>query len=249
MNLLINMNKTFKSNHQKRSRRQNRRKPNERPATARTGRTAEADLRYATPLFPPRFRKKLFYTEVALSKGAAAGTCSSYFFSANGLFDPNISGTGHQPMGFDQMMLMYEQYTVVSSKITIHAINASAASILAAFQIYLSPDTTNITVPSQLIENGYITPQMVLMPIFLVGSAKQQSLTCDIATYMGRNRNMRALVDDPNLFGTVAANPTEQVYFALLVYDPTLANAVTVDFTVDIEFEAIFWEPRKLTQS
>ncbi len=178
-----------------------------------------------------------------------AGTCSSYFFSCNGLFDPNVSGAGHQPMGFDQMMLMYEQYTVVSSKIMIQFINASAASVLAAGAIYLSPDTTNITTPSQLVENGYITPIKVMMPIFLVGSSVRSDLTCDIGSYFGRDRKKRELLEDPNLFGTAAANPTEQAYFGVVVFDPTLANAVSVDFNVDIEYEVIFWEPRKLTQS
>jgi len=243
------MNKTSRNSKSKRSRRQNRRNKQETPATARSGRTAMADLRFATPLFPARFRKRLFYSEIALSKGAVAGACSSYFFTANGLFDPNITGSGHQPMGFDQMMLMYEQYTVLSAKITVTAINASAPSILAACAIYLSPDTTNITVPSQLIENGFITSWPVLMPVFLVGSSRVLNLDVNIATYMGRNHNKRALVDDPNLFGTVATNPTEQVYFGIVVFDPTLANAVTVDFGVEIEYEAIFWEPRKLTQS
>lgn len=242
-----------KSNHlSTRGRRNNRPKQNkrrgQRPATARQGRTAQADLLFATPLFPPRFRKRLNYDEVALSVASSAGSSNSYFFSANGLFDPNITGTGHQPMGFDQMMLMYEQYTVVSSKITCLCINASAASILNSAAIYLSPDTTQIAAPSRLLENGYITWK-TFTPVFLAGSFGNLSLNCDVPTYMGRNRNKRSIVNDPDLFGTAAANPVEQIYFGILTFDPTLSNATTLDFTVQIEYEAIFWEPRKLTQS
>jgi len=206
------------------------------------------DQRFNVPLFPPRFKKNLVYSEVALSQASTAGSSASYFFSANGLFDPNITGGGHQPMGFDQMMLMYEQYTVLSSKITVQAINSSGANIFNNFGIYLNPDTTSIVVPSRLLENGLIVWK-TLMPINLIGSYAALNLDCNIATYMGRTKNKRELVDDVNLFGTVAANPTEQVYFGILVYDPTLVNATSIDFTVVIEYETIFWEPKKLTQS
>ena len=37
----------------------------------------------------------------------------------NSLFDPNLSGLGHQPRGFDQLMAVYEKYTVVAAKITV----------------------------------------------------------------------------------------------------------------------------------
>lgn len=225
-----------------------RRKNRSAAATAQHGRTAQADLRFAIPLFPARFRKRLNYDEVALSVASSAGSAGNYFFSANGMFDPNITGTGHQPMGFDQMMLMYEQFTVVSSKISVLAINASAASILNSAAVYLSPDTTSIVAPSRLLENGYIT-WTTLTPVFLAGSFKTLNLDCDVATYMGRVKNKRALVSDPDLFGTAAANPVEQIYFGILTFDPTLSNATTLDFTVQIEYEAIFWEPRKLTQS
>jgi len=74
-------------------------------------------------LFPPKFKKRLVYSETSLTVASTSGSSNSYFFSANGLFDPNTTGTGHQPMGFDQMMLMYEQYTVFASKITVEFIN------------------------------------------------------------------------------------------------------------------------------
>lgn len=43
-----------------------------------------------------------------------------YTFSCNGLFDPNITRTGHQPHYFDQMVdLGYNRYCVVGSTITL----------------------------------------------------------------------------------------------------------------------------------
>ena len=41
-------------------------------------------------------------------------------FVANGAFDPNLTGVGHQPRGFDQFMAGYETFTVTGSKISVN---------------------------------------------------------------------------------------------------------------------------------
>lgn len=245
------MNKTLEFKSNKLSKKQTRKKPR-RPrsgaATRPTGRTANADLAFRTPLFPPRFTKRLIYCETGLTISATAPLANTYFFTANGMFDPNITGTGHQPMGFDEMMLMYEQYTVVSSKISVHLINASGAGLTCAAGVYLSPDTTQITVPSRLLENGYLKWDL-LAPIGVLGYLKTMNLDCDMSSYFARNKSKRELVDDVNLFGTSAANPTEQVYFGIVLFDPTGLSNTVLYFVVTVEYEAIFWEPKKLTQS
>lgn len=238
-----------------RSRRQNRRngkggrrRRKQNSATASNGGTAHSDLRYRTPLFPPRFIKRLVYVEHALTVTGTTGLAGNYFFSANGMFDVNITGTGHQPMGFDQMMSMYNHYTVTSSKISLTAINGSAAGIYADIALYLSPDTTSITNVEQLIENGFLVWKP-MYPINIEGSIAKLNLNCNVMTYFARHNNKRELLDDVDLYGTAAANPNDQVYFVVCAFDGAGANTVIVSFTVEIEYEVIFWEPRKLTQS
>ena len=36
----------------------------------------------------------------------------------NSLFDPDFTGTGHQPYYFDQFATIYQRYTVIGSKLT-----------------------------------------------------------------------------------------------------------------------------------
>jgi len=151
-------------------------------------------------------------------------------------------------MGFDEMMSMYEQYTVLSSKISVHFINGSAAGVYGAAVLYLSPDTTSITAFSRLQENGFLVWKS-LYPISVVGSQTILSMDCDIPTYFGRNRNKRAIVDDAQLAGAAGSNPSEQVYFTVAAVDAAGTNTVNMSFSVELEFEVIFWEPKKLTQS
>jgi len=144
-------------------------------------------------------------------------------------------------------MLVYEQYTVVRSKITVDLLNSNT-SALSRGCVYLSPDATILTDPNRAIENGLIRSKL-LFPNVTFLSAKQFNLDCDIASYFGRGRSARALVNDPELFGTAAANPTEQVYFVISAWDPFGANTLGYFANVTIEYDAIFWEPRKLTES
>jgi len=243
------MNKTYRQKRnrkQKRSRRQNRQSAS---AAAIVGRSVAEDLRFRTPLFPPRFRKKLVYCEVGLSVTGAAGIAGNYFFAANGCYDPNITGVGHQPMGFDQMMLMYEHYTVVASKISLTVNNGSGAGITSDFGIFLAPDTTVLTNPSLILENGYCATKP-LAAINVAGYMKSLNFNCDVAAYFSRDRKKRELVGDDQLSGTAAANPAELVYYGVCAFDRTGAsNTVLVYFCVDIEYDVIFWEPRKLIQS
>lgn len=61
---------------------------------------------------------KFVYTEAA-SLGAAATAGAHYTFSLNNLYDPNISGTGYQPIGFDQMCQFWLNYRVLSVRIRL----------------------------------------------------------------------------------------------------------------------------------
>lgn len=200
-----------------------------------------------TPLFPPTKRQpNLRYYDYAQQLSAAAGFANSRFFIANGLFDPDISGGGHQPMGFDQMMLVYTTYHVVRATITITGqteVNGSALGI------YLSPDTTNITDPLRLVENGLL--RLVHLGPDSNGTNNRMasvSMSIDIPAYFSR-LGRRSILNDDNLGGTAAANPFEGVYFGVVAFCFYSSAAVVVDYDVLITYDAIFSEPRKLTVS
>jgi len=152
-------------------------------------------------------------------------------------------------MGFDQMMLFYNHYTVTSSKITITIVNTTAAAQYAAACLYLSPDTTSITNAGRLMENGLLRWRVLQPTGSNSSSVATLSLNCDVAMYFGRDKKRREIVEDVNLSGTAAANPVEQVYFVIGAFDPFGATAMTTFFTVNLEFTAIFWEPKEVTQS
>lgn len=62
--------------------------------------------------FPRRLYIAHKYVDL-VSVSSTAGVVGSYFFKCNGMFDPNTTGTGHQPMYFDNCGAIYNHYTVV----------------------------------------------------------------------------------------------------------------------------------------
>ncbi len=205
------------------------------------------------PLFPASVRKRgqLYYESALGLTAPTSGNVVTYFFTANGMFDPNITGTGHQPIGFDQMMLMYEQCTVINSSIQVTFNIGPGLTVQCGVALF--PDASALTNPSQLVENGLLRYKTLSS-----GSNTFQNLVvrstvrldCDVARYFGR-RGVRSLLNDDNLYTTAAANPVEQVYYGIVAWQvsPDGTTTTAVGFDVLLSFDVIYWEPRKLTES
>lgn len=216
------------------------------------GRGPWADALLRPPIFPSSVRyNSMFYYESGLSETApTSGNVINYFFSANGLFDPNITGTGHQPEAFDQLMLVYEQYTVVRSSIEVTFNLGATLSVRSGVSLF--PDTTTVTAPGAWVENGLCKTVAMQAAASGLQNIRLQTIRmdCDVKKYFGRPSD-QSLVNDVNLSGTTAANPTEQVYFSVGSWqiNPDGSNTTAVGFDVLLSYDVIFWEPRKLASS
>jgi hypothetical protein len=190
------------------------------------------------PLFAYRTRRTLqYYAASSVITGTA--TANAYVFSANGIFDPDISGTGGQPMGFDQMMQFYNHYTVIRSRIRVLFTNTSA-TLTPSVAVVVSGSSTVLTSIEQLVENGDLS-------LAQLGFAGQQGSMARLtrSAVAARFQGIDDVMDDPNMRGDVVSNPTEQFYFHLATWNPYTSAQVTSNFQVVIEYETMFHEPRK----
>lgn len=72
---------------------------------------------------PSRFITKHKYAEALTISTPGMGI---YKWNLNSLFDPNRTGIGHQPYGYDQLSALYNRYRVISCKYVLSAISDSA---------------------------------------------------------------------------------------------------------------------------
>lgn len=195
------------------------------------------------PVFPARIYKRLRYSTNA-TIGAAAGAVNTYVFRANDLFDPDLTGTGHQPMGFDQLMLWYNHFVVAKAKITCTFSNLAAAR--ATVCIRQDGDLTPITVIDRILEIGGLV-KADLENKGVSGSMRTLEIAVDIARLQGVSPI--ALSSDPSLQGSAAASPAECTYFHVACWDSGAGGTTSVLVDVLLEQEAYFCEPRNLIES
>lgn len=78
----------------------------------------------AIRMFPATSKVELTYCEEVNIPNKTAGS-ATYNFILNGLFDPNSTGIGHQPRGFDQWMQIYNKYTVIGARVKVEPLSRS----------------------------------------------------------------------------------------------------------------------------
>lgn len=79
--------------------------------------------------FPPRKTVALRYVQT-LTLNATSGASATNVFRANSVFDPDFTGTGHQPMFHDIYSQIYGQYKVNYSTIRVVALNTHAVNVV-----------------------------------------------------------------------------------------------------------------------
>lgn len=189
---------------------------------------------------------KLRYCET-ISFNPASGVAGTYTFSANGLYDPNISGTGHQPYGFDQLMALYNHYTVLGARIKITPINGSA-NLYYTLGIKLC-DTTqlNSSTPDYIMEQPGFRKRVVANNAAVSAPGMSCNFSCK---KFFRHRSKALVLANTDLRGSASVNPAEQAYF-IIVYQPVvvLQDLPDTTFQVQIDYCATFTGPKELGSS
>ena len=191
---------------------------------------------------PRKFVTKLIYADNG-TIDPAIGQVGDYVFSCNGLYDPNITGAGHQPRGFDQLMLMYDHYIVLGAKIVVRFSNPNNASAIMA-GIAIRDQNTNDPNVLNWEEDSYIKKTVV--------SSNAGSAVASLAHSVNPNKFLSRSkpLSDPQLKGDVGNNPTEQAYFHVGMWPLDGASNLSVcAFAVQIEYIVAFIEPKIVGES
>jgi len=194
------------------------------------------------PVFPASIVKRLRYSGSA-SLTSTAGAVATYVLRANDLFDPDFTGTGHQPMGFDPLMLWYNHFCVVEAKLVVTFRNTSAN--FGTCCVRYDGASTPITVIDRIIElGGAVFDDLGYLSS--TNDIKQLTLRMDIAKLQGVSR--KAITADPSLRGDAATSPTEVTYFHIQTWSSLAGNTgIEIDFV--LEQLAHFMEPRDNVES
>jgi len=193
--------------------------------------------------FPRTITRKLKYCDfVNINPGL--GGVASYSFSCNGLHDPNITGVGHQPYGYDQMGFLYNHYEVLSSRIKI-TVPSSDYLVPTVLLTKVDADGNFNTVnPSLLMEQPDVK--------YTIGIPEQVKAMVVRNSWSQRKFFGDRKSGDSSLCGSItsATNPSDMSFF-LIGFGPMdpLFDGPIVQVAVEMEYVVRFFEPKELTSS
>jgi hypothetical protein len=150
----------------------------------------------------------------------------------NSVFDPDNSGTGHQPLYRDTYAGIYDQYAVVSAKCKVKFMNLSSGDSLICGMV-IDDDASTSTTANTLCEQNH-GQHTILPPISGSLSSHTFTFDWDCKKILGLDPFASETYKTP-----VASNPTE--ISSLLLW---VTNTNATSFIVPVHFEmeqTILW--------
>jgi hypothetical protein len=154
------------------------------------------------------------------------------------LYDPDETGAGTQPVGFDEIMQLYYYYRVERARVRITCTNAGSAGIIAVTPSNSATDPTQITAmaanfraKSELIAGTYGQNKTTIV------------MNINVKDYFGLKMNVG---DD--LMGIASANPARILFLHIGLEEVDL-SAKDMTLFVEFEFDTKFLNSLQLDNS
>jgi len=188
----------------------------------------------------------------------AIDTSGAHLFKLNGLYDPNFSGTGHQPMYFDNYATLYNKYKVSFAKFNVTIVNHNVNTAvwngttgtlntqpnysyrLAILRDQDSTDTTSSM--DALIEQNAANVKWRFVAPQLNGRMPKLSIKC------APHKQCGVSYDDDTLTTVTTSDPGKTVYARVILASADgVTNPPAVSAIVTIRYFVKFFD-RKVNQ-
>lgn len=187
---------------------------------------------------PQRFVTKLKYSEVVTT----AGVNAQYAMNLNSLFDPNRTGSGHQPYGYDVLALLYNRYRVISCGYRLQ-LALGTTTVPVVLTAISANENLTATTASEIRENPRAK--------YLVQNPGAGAMTLHSKTYIPSlvGRNKAQYMADDRYQSTVISSPDELAVLAIQTFSGADAPLTGVQVQVLMEYTVEFFDVKPLGQS
>lgn len=152
---------------------------------------------------PDRLRVVLPYSQLNLYSGSALP--SAQVFRVNSAFDPDFSGTGHQPSYFDKISAVYGRYYVAGFSLEVHISQQAAATQATEWVVCYSDQNISANTVEELTEAKYQMSGILGLPTGAGAVAKVFMPEMTTQKLMGQP----ITEPDDNMYADVGANPND----------------------------------------
>lgn len=201
---------------------------------------------YKAPM-PNRFATKLRYVSYADIDPGLGGTAGVQIVNAMGCYDPDVTGIGHQPRALDQLMTMYDHYTVIGSKITVqfmHKFNNNGYNLMIG--IAVKDSTTPYADPNDYLEGRNVVSS-ILPATHATDTVPTRTLSKTFSTkkFMGISHPLSS----SNSRGSASNNPGDAGFFHIFVAPFQAVDNSPIIVQYRIDYLVVFTEPKQPAQS
>lgn len=193
--------------------------------------------------FPRTYRTKLRYYETTTLSPGASGVASEYIFRGNDLYDPNYTGVGHQPRGFDELIAFYDHFTVMNCTMSTTFSNGDNTYVNHGF-VYWSFQNSALAAAMDVVERQGV----IIKPLdsWKSGaSIRTITMKVDIQKVSGR----KDILSEDDFRGSASGSPSEVVYMHCGVVNLGGTDSGNIDVYTVLEYDVIFTEPKAVGSS
>lgn len=226
-------------------RRASRRKSLKSSRRGRSSRKRASRVVSRTGPFPTRYLTKLRYSQINALSFGGAGQAYNYQFRLNSIFDPDLTGTGHQPLGHDEFAMLYNRYRVygVSYTITLSNQEAKHVEICIAHR-----PNTNTTTYFDTIRESTSTKHRITLGEEGSGQANRS-----VRGYAGvaatRGVSRREVQTDDNYQAAFGQNPVFTPTLVIYLSNQNTNETASVNMRVDLVYHVEVFDRKQLLQS
>lgn len=197
-------------------------------------------------LIADRYQTKMVYSD-AYNPSNVANTITWTQFRLGGLFDPDYLVGGHQPMGFDQLTMMYNRYIVTGCKVVIEG-------------RFRSSNTDTVPICANLIIGASPLASMVLPPNIWTANESRQYWT---RTYSDQDAvrftkyfslpkingcTRSQYMNEENYSGTASSDPQKNTLLNI-GFVPTGSEVSNFQHTVTLIYYVTWYSPTYVSPS
>lgn len=178
------------------------------------------------------------YVEDGIVLNPGAGSAATTIFRTASLFDPWLTGVGHQPVNFDQLMLIYQHYVVYGCRYKVFFNNTevnSGGTAIVGVSVSDSPTAAPAGDWRIYAENGMCDWKYCAI-------SGNDNITClegyvDNAKVRGVTRS--SLFTDNTFRGNVSSDPADGVYLKIFASGINAADIGQINCTVQLTYYAV----------
>lgn len=188
--------------------------------------------------FPDNLFIKLRYTQ-RIAQTHAAGVGAEQVFRGNSLFDPDLTGGGHQPYGFDQWVNFYSYYTVYGSTCKVQLIPTTNTYLAYDLAVVPSLDQTIVSTDASTPVEEMPYSKYRLVPSYNVG-LRDTVVKSYMSTAKIWGASPIAVKTEDAYSAAVTTNPASQWYWNVITQPSDVSTANTNSILVTITYYCEF---------